>query len=322
MSNTAEQMVETKVAEEEEEGGEAEADTCCCANCGIAEVDDIKLEECTDCDLVKYCGDNCRDEHREKHEEECKNRKALLHDRKLFTQPDEAHEGECPLCFLPLPINGQKSAFYTCCSQTICKGCVYANFRANKHDRVKAGSCPFCREPAACSDEETHKRNMKRVKAKDPAALSQKGISCHKEGDYDASFEYFTKAAKLGDADAHYRLGYMYGDVNGVEKVEKKTVYHWEKAAIGGHPQARHNLAIFEKRNGNIERAVKHFIIAANLGYDNSMKALWKQYSEGSITKEDLDATLRTHQAAIDATKSKQREEAEAFFRKHNIYCR
>ena len=49
---------------------EGMADKNVCANCGIAEVDEIKLDECTDCDLVKYCGDKCRDEHREEHEEE------------------------------------------------------------------------------------------------------------------------------------------------------------------------------------------------------------------------------------------------------------
>ena len=42
------------------------------------------------------------------------------------------------------------------------------------------------------------------------------------------------------------------------------------------------------------------------------MKKLWKFYSAGQITKDDLDATLRTNKAAIDATKSLQREEAEA----------
>jgi DNA-binding GntR family transcriptional regulator len=41
------------------------------------------------------------------------------------------------------------------------------------------------------------------------------------------------------------------------------------------------------------------------------MKELWKHYSAGNITKENLDATLRTHQAALDATKSEQREAAE-----------
>ncbi len=66
-----------------------------------------------------------------------------------------------------------------------------------------------------------------------------------------------------------------------------------------------------------MERAVKHLIIAANLGYDQSMKALWKHYSAGNITKQDLDATLRTHQAAINATKSAQRDAAGLVWKNH-----
>ena len=76
------------------EGVEAAEADICCANCGIAEVDDIKLlEECDGCDLVKYCSDKCREEHREQHVEECNKRKAELHDR------NETHIGKCPLCF-------------------------------------------------------------------------------------------------------------------------------------------------------------------------------------------------------------------------------
>jgi hypothetical protein len=58
---------------------------------------------------------------------------------------------------------------------------------------------------------------------------------------------------------------------------------------------------------------VKHLIIAANLGYKLSMKALWTHYSWGNITKEDLEATLRTHHAAINEMKSPEREAAEAW---------
>ena len=60
-----------------------------------------------------------------------------------------------------------------------------------------------------------------------------------------------------------------------------------------------------------MEKAVKHLIIAANLGYEKSMKMLWKHYSDGDITKEDLDATLRTHQAAINAAQSEERKAAD-----------
>jgi hypothetical protein len=57
---------------------------------------------------------------------------------------------------------------------------------------------------------------------------------------------------------------------------------------------------------------VKHYIIAANLGLEESMKALWKHYSDGNITKEELEATLRAHQAALDEMKSPERDAAEA----------
>ncbi len=290
----------------------ADADICC-ANCGTAEVDDVKLEECSGCDLVKYCGNKCCEEHREEHNEQCKKRAKKMHDRKLFSQPDKTHLGECPLCFLPMPLHPKKSAFLSCCSQRGCRGCVLASFMSNKHDIVKAKRCPFCREPGT-SVEETRKRLMKRVKANDPAALCEMGRQCRDKGDYDGAFKYLTKAAELGDAEAHCRLGNMYYEGEGVEEDEEKMVYHWEKAAIGGHPIGRHLLAICEEGRGNMERAVKHFIIAANLGEEKSMKELWKHYSDGNITKEDLDTTLRAHQAAIDETKSEQRDAAEVAF--------
>ena len=153
---------------------------------------------------------------------------------------------------------------------------------------------------------------MKRVKVNDPNALQQMGAIRYDEGNYDIAIKYWTIAAELRSMDVHYELGNMYWDGGGVEKDEEKGVYHYEKAAIGGHPEARHSLGCLEEENSNVERSVKHFIIAANLGHEGSMKALWKHYSLGHITKEDLEATLRTHKAAIDEMKSSEREAAEA----------
>ena len=46
-----------------DDNSEAEtADICCCASCGVAEVDDIKLVPCDGCDLVRYCSDACQQE--------------------------------------------------------------------------------------------------------------------------------------------------------------------------------------------------------------------------------------------------------------------
>ena len=98
----------------------------------------------------------------------------------------------------------------------------------------------------------------------------------------------------------------------------KFTIY-LEEAAIGGHPGARLILGRHEGINGRIERAVKHFIIAANQGLDTAVKTLKDFYAAGVVSKEDFAAALRAYQAAVDATKSPQRDDADAF-RARGIY--
>jgi len=92
-----------------------------------------------------------------------------------------------------------------------------------------------------------------------------------------------------------------------------------EQASISGHPQARHNLGCLEMGFGRTERAAKHFIIASNLGLDKSMKSIRQMYAEGKVSKEVFATTLRSHQAALDATKSVQRSEIAALFRRRGI---
>ncbi|KAK1733959.1 hypothetical protein QTG54_015217 [Skeletonema marinoi] len=65
-------------------------------------------------------------------------------------------------------------------------------------------------------------------------------------------------------------------DGYGVEKDKKKEVYHVEEAAIAGHPGARYTMS-----------------------------------GKTKVSKDDFAAALRAHQAAVDATKSPQREAAE-----------
>ncbi len=96
----------------------AEARMMCCASCGLSELDDVKLKECPACDLVRYCSDNCQWDHRPKHEEICNERAAELRDEILFRQPAESlHDGDCPICFLPLPIDAEESSMMPCCTK-------------------------------------------------------------------------------------------------------------------------------------------------------------------------------------------------------------
>eukprot|EP00984_Skeletonema_dohrnii_P014420 scaffold6050_cov75-Skeletonema_dohrnii-CCMP3373.AAC.1 len=254
-----------------------------CASCGIAEVDEIKLTKCDDCDLVRYCSDKCQQDHRMQHKVMCKERAAKLRDEILFRQPEGSHLGDCPICCLPLPLDPTKSIKMSCCSKTICRGCEIGNCRR----QIQIGgrldiTCPFCRHPIPETKEEANKINLKRLEANDPVAIAEVGRRhCH-EGEYDTAFEYLTKGAELGDVNAHYHLSRLYEKGQGVEKDEKKGLYHLEEAAIA----------------------------AANLGLDEAIQSLKLCYKKGKFSKDDFASALRAHQAAVNEMKSPQREEA------------
>ncbi len=286
----------------------AEVDTSSfCASCGIAEVDDIKLKECDACDLVRYCSDECQRDHASRHKEACRKRAHELRVELLFKQPESSHIGDCPICCLPLPLVDSTTTLNTCCSKLICNGCRYANHKREIEARLKH-TCLFCRKALPYTEEECKKYRMERVKTNDPVAMTFQGMEQYSKGDFISAFQYWTKASKLGDMDAHYQLAYLYAKGQGVEKDRRKEMYHLEEAAIGGHPRARYSLGSHKWNNGSIEKAVKHWIIAASQGYDHAIKPLMKAYREAFLEKDDLTATLRAYQAAVDATKSPQRE--------------
>ena len=62
----------------------------------------------------------------------------------------------------------------------------------------------------------------------------------------------------------------------------------------------------------------KHFIIAAKLGHDEALAVVKDHFLRGFVSKEDYEAALRGHQAAVDATKSTQRDAAEEFYKQRN----
>ena len=112
---------------------------------------------------------------------------------------------------------------------------------------------------------------MRRAKAHDPFAHHTMGMNYYNEQKYESAFRLFTKAALLGNAEVHFRLATLYHEGKVVENDGEKETYHLKEAAIGGHPEAWYNLAIQEGDNGRPEIAVKHLVIAANLGDARAM---------------------------------------------------
>ena len=96
---------------------------------------------------------------------------------------------------------------------------------------------------------------------------------------------YWHRAAKLGNSPAHYNIGICYYLGNGVIQDRKKAKYDYEKAAIGGHVDARFNLGSLEL---NASRRIKHYLIAAGFGSDMAVEEIKRLYMVGCCKKKCL----------------------------------
>jgi len=59
-----------------------------------------------------------------------------------------------------------------------------------------------------------------------------------------------------------------------------------------------------------VGRAMKHFMIAAKSGLDDSLKNVGHGYKQKWVTKDEYASTLRAHQRSRDEMKSEQRTKA------------
>lgn len=243
--------------------------------------------------------------HRPAHKKACMEKATELSDEKLYAQPKKREE--CPICMIPLPCNDVECTYMSCCGKTICDGCRFCLTRA---------CCPFCNTAESCSHEEVIKKVSERMeKYNDPEAMELLA-RYHRDGGYGLSvdqskaFELFKRASELGSASGHFELAILYDDGVGVKQDKKNAVHHYQIAAMMGHVGARHNLGCTEAENGNIQRSLKHFMIAAKCGFKDSMDNVKQGFGDGLVKKEDFEKTLRDYQAVYEETKSEQRDRA------------
>jgi len=94
-----------------------------------------------------------------------------------------------------------------------------------------------------------------------------------------------------------------YYEGRGVETDKKKANYYFELAAMGGNAIARYNLGINEQEAGNIDRALKHHMIAVRDGYTKSLEQIKLMYSNGDATKGDYTKALQLYQTYLEEIK-------------------
>ena len=272
------------------------------------------------------------------------NKKNKEHDKELFKQPPAAED--CPICFLRMPSLNTGYRYQTCCGKVICSGCYYAPVYDNQGNEVDNEKCPFCRSPFPTSEEmvkrmikrmeagdhaiydlgcEIVERLMKRVEMNDPIAIHDLGC-CYRDEkhgftqDHAKALELYHMAGELGHTTAHCNIGYAYNYGQGVEVDMKKANHYYKLSAIGGCTQARYNLGNMEVETGNMERALKHYMIAAENGDNDSLKEIQDLYSGGHATKNDYAKALLFYQAYLREIKSVQRDKAAADDEGHLYY--
>jgi len=291
-------------------------DVSVCANCGKEGTN--VTNTCNKCNSVKYCNAACKKKHRHKHKKECERRVAELHDEALFKQPPQLEE-DCPICFLRMPTLTSGQVYMECCGKKICQGCVHA-VSLRDDDQL----CAFCRTPAATT-EELIQRYTKRMGLNDVVAIRNMGCF-YAEGryglpqDHTKALEHYHRAAELGHAVANYNIGCKYIKGEGVRWDEKKAVHYYELAAMSGDVMARNNLGVIEKEAGNIDKALKHWMIAIEGGFKVSLDGIKRLYLDGHATKDDYANALQSYQVYIDQVMSNQRDEAAAFNPNWNYY--
>ena len=234
----------------------------------------------------------------------------------LFEEPPPKED--CPICMLPMPfasgVCGVTTVYMPCCGKTLCDGCVVAAEDEIVEGRMK-DLCPFCRVPIPRKNEDILRQFEKRMELNDAYAFYKLGCGYKFElwgaQDNERAFQLFERAVELGCTIAHHSIAYAYKNGQGVEEDFLKSIAHSEFAAVGGHEGARLNLGMVDKHIGRMDRAIKHFVVAARSGFDVALKEVGEGYKAGHITKDEYASTLRAYKDAADEMKSEQRTRAE-----------
>jgi len=236
---------------------------------------------------------------------------------------------ECPVCLVPLPLQGNRASYFACCGRMVSQACHEENCRALRITNRKRNdkklppmelSCAFCRIPTISkSDLEGIRMHQDRIAKKGDVNAMVVLAGKYMTGesglvrDYAKALELYHRAADLGSPKALGMLGYYFlnGPVGVIEDKEKARIY-LEDAAKKGDVVSRGLLGALKEDHQQPDLAIKHFKLAATAGHERAMKELWK-YFPSKLTKAELEETLRAHKEACDEMNSEERERYEAW---------
>jgi TPR repeat protein len=150
---------------------------------------------------------------------------------------------------------------------------------------------------------------MKRVEANDPASICMLG-NFYQHGlrglqqDRAKAITLWIRAADLGYSKAHNNLAGVYHEGGYL----KKAKFHFEAAAMAGDEVARCFIGHMESESRNMERAVKHWTIAASAGHYIAMHELRELFDQGVVSRESIESTLIAYNSSCASMRSEARD--------------
>ncbi|EJK49087.1 hypothetical protein THAOC_32069 [Thalassiosira oceanica] len=103
-------------------------------------------------------------------------------------------------------------------------------------------------------------------------------------------------------------MAYYRGE--GVAQDKAKAIRCWESAAMRGCAESRTMLGCVELENWNFDRAVRHFMISAKMGFKKALDGIKEIFVKGRATKSQYAEALKGYQNAVEEMKSPERDEA------------
>ena len=241
----------------------------------------------------------------------------------LMMEGRERPEREtCPMCGLKIPFSvGANSRIYACCMERLCNGCTLEAFlQGTKHN------CPNCDATLSKDNPSLLAALQEHAENGNAAAIYHLGQKYYYgdlglKQDVPRAVELWKDAAELGDADAHYDLGFLYyHGAGGVEQDAMKGIRHWQQAARKGQAEGRHALGLHDFKRSNYVLAIQHWTISANMGYEESLKAIERAFELGQATGGQRAEALRGFRYAREEMRSHQRTKAKMLLKdiQHN----
>ena len=231
---------------------------------------------------------------------------------------------------VPLPFINSESNYQSCCGNWICWACHKENEASiNKQNEEKSASkklaltCPFCREPyPTCFDEELAQLQA-RCLHNDCFAFELLGAAYGYRMDENGmvpddlkALDCYIRAVELGSSAACVNIAYFVDEGNGVAINEDRAALFWRVGALRGSIEARNHIGCSEYYGlQNYEIGIRHWKIAAEAGYQDSIDALKKIYNADGkhpgkefISQEEMDKIYRSGHDAQMEVKTEERE--------------